>query len=40
MLDTILILLVGAFIGWHFPEPSWAKIIKAKVLSMVSKPKE
>jgi hypothetical protein len=37
MLDTILLLLVGAFIGWHFPEPSWAKVIKAKVLSMIQK---
>lgn len=40
MLDTIILLLVGAFIGWHFPEPSWAKIIKAKVMGMISKPKE
>lgn len=37
MLDTILLLLVGAFIGWHFPEPSWAKVIKAKVLAMIKK---
>lgn len=37
MLDTIILLLVGAFIGWHFPEPAWAKVIKAKVLSMIKK---
>jgi hypothetical protein len=37
MLDTIILLLVGAFIGWHFPEPSWAKIIKAKVMGMIKK---
>jgi len=37
MLDTIVLLLIGAFIGWHFPEPSWAKVIKTKVLSMIKK---
>ena len=37
MLDTIFLLLVGAFIGWHFPDPCWAKVIKAKVLSMIKK---
>lgn len=30
MLDIAFWILVGAFIGWHFPEPSWAKAIKAK----------
>jgi len=28
---------VGAFIGWNFPQPFWAKAIQAKVLSMISK---
>lgn len=37
MLDTVFWILVGAFIGWHFPEPSWAKIVKAKLLSLVGK---
>ncbi len=39
MFDTILLLLIGAFIGWHFPEPFWAKIVKEKILTMVSKQK-
>ena len=39
MLDTLFWILVGAFIGWHVPEPFWAKIVKAKILSMFSKPK-
>lgn len=30
MIDIALYILLGAFIGWHFPEPSWAKAIKAK----------
>ena len=24
MLETTLLVLVGAFVGWHFPEPKWA----------------
>ncbi len=39
MLETIFLLLVGAIIGWRFPEPAWAKIIRDKVLSIV-RPKE
>lgn len=35
MLETLFLILIGAFIGWHFPEPFWAKAIKEKVLSMV-----
>lgn len=30
MLDIAFWILVGAFIGWHFPEPFWAKAIKVK----------
>jgi len=40
MLETIFWMLVGAFIGWHFPEPAWAKSIKDKVFGFFSKPKE
>ena len=37
MLETIFWILVGAFVGWHLPEPSWAKTIKDKVLDLVAK---
>lgn len=37
MLETLFLLLVGAFIGWHFPEPFWAKTVKEKILSLVKK---
>ena len=37
MVDTLFWILVGAFVGWHFPEPFWAKAIKAKVLGMIKK---
>lgn len=29
MLTDILFLVVGAFIGWGVPQPSWAKRISA-----------
>jgi len=31
MLDTLLWIAVGAFVGWNFPQPFWAKIVQAKV---------
>ena len=33
MLETIFWILIGAFVGWHFPQPAWAKAIEAKVRS-------
>ena len=33
MLETIFWLALGAFIGWNFPQPEFAKTIQAKVLS-------
>jgi len=37
MLETLLYLLLGAFVGWNFPQPQFAKNIQAKVLLMLSK---
>jgi hypothetical protein len=37
MLDTLLWIAVGAFIGWNFPQPSWAAAIQAKVKSFFTK---
>jgi len=37
MLETLFWLLIGALIGWHFPEPSWAKTLKQKVLDLFQK---
>ena len=34
MLETIFWILVGAFVGWHFPQPEWAKALEAKVRSL------
>lgn len=39
MFDSIFLILVGAFIGWHIPEPFWAKIIKNKLIDLINKAK-
>jgi len=37
MLEILFWILIGAFAGWHFPEPFWAKAIKAKFSGFFSK---
>ena len=37
MLDIAIWILLGAFIGWHFPEPVWARMIKEKFKSFLDK---
>lgn len=32
MLETVFWILVGAFIGWNFPQPGFAKSIQEKYL--------
>jgi hypothetical protein len=39
MLDTVLWIAVGAFVGWNFPQPFWAKMIQDKIKSMINKEK-
>jgi hypothetical protein len=34
MLETIFWILIGAFVGWHFPQPSWAKTLETKARSL------
>jgi hypothetical protein len=34
MLDTLFWFAPGAFVGWNFPQPEFAKRIQAKVLAM------
>jgi hypothetical protein len=37
MFDILLYVLVGAFVGWHFPQPFWAKVLEEKVRDMLTK---
>jgi hypothetical protein len=37
MLDTLIWIALGAFVGWNFPQPSWAKIIQEKIQTALTK---
>jgi hypothetical protein len=37
MSDTLFWVLVGAFVGWNFPQPFWAKMIQEKIKSLFAK---
>ena len=37
MLETLFWFALGAFVGWNFPQPQFAKSIQAKVLAMLRK---
>ena len=35
MLDIIFWIAVGAFVGWNFPQPFWARTIQAKITNLI-----
>jgi hypothetical protein len=35
MLDIIFWIAVGAFVGWNFPQPFWARAIQAKITNLI-----
>jgi hypothetical protein len=37
MLETIFLIAIGAFIGWNFPQPEFARNIQKKVVDFFSK---
>jgi hypothetical protein len=37
MTETLILILIGAFIGWNFPQPIWAKWIQAKATTVFGK---
>ncbi len=37
MLETLIWLAVGAFIGWNFPQPQFAKNIQQKLVGLFKK---
>jgi hypothetical protein len=36
-MTTIITFIIGAFIGWNFPQPDFAKTIQAKILDLFKK---
>lgn len=34
MLDILLWLAVGAFLGWNFPQPFWAVLAQKKMIAL------
>jgi len=37
MLEMLFWVAVGAVVGWHVPQPAWAKTLQDKVLSIFGK---
>lgn len=37
MIEAILYIVLGAFIGWNFPQPAYAKEIQAKIKALFVK---
>jgi hypothetical protein len=37
MTNTLLLVLIGAFIGWNLPQPAWAKWLQAKGVSLFNR---
>lgn len=34
MLESLILVLIGAFIGWHFKQPKWAVLLEEKIKSV------
>jgi hypothetical protein len=37
MLETLFWLALGAFVGWNFPQPEFAKRIQTRVMTLFKK---
>lgn len=37
MLDILFWITVGAFIGWNFPQPFFAKIVQEKIKTILTR---
>ncbi len=36
-MGTLFWFVIGALVGWNFPQPIWAKLIQAKVVDFFQK---
>jgi len=34
-MELIIGLLIGAFIGWNIPQPTWAQTIQSKIVDIL-----
>lgn len=39
-MNTILLVLIGMFIGWNFPQPFWAKTVQSWIMNKIAKVSE
>lgn len=35
MLDVLFWIAVGAFVGWNFPQPFWARAIQERITKLI-----
>lgn len=31
-METLFWIVVGAFVGWNFPQPPWARTLQSKII--------
>lgn len=36
-MDILFWVAVGAFVGWNFPQPFWARMLQDKIQNMLAK---
>jgi hypothetical protein len=36
-METVFWILVGAMIGWNFPQPVWARIVQSRIVDFFQK---
>jgi hypothetical protein len=34
-MSTLLVLVVGIFIGWNLPQPAWARALQDRLVGMI-----
>ena len=32
---TLIVLVIGIFVGWNLPQPPWAKAVQAHIVNLV-----
>jgi hypothetical protein len=40
MIEVLIYILIGTFIGWNLPQPVWARTIQEKLTNFVKEPKK